>query len=207
MAIPVQCKVCGKSMNVRDEMAGKKGKCPACGSVVDVPGPVPQAPPSVPPQVVQMVVTPQMMAPIAAGGKSQGTAFVLSWLLGGLGIDRFYLGYTGLGILKLLTLGGLGVWAIIDFVLTGTGKMKDAQGRPLVQPPITGTPTKSRTVTFIVSWLLGGLGMDRFYLGYTGLGIAKLLTAGGCGIWALIDMVLVGTGSMKDARGNSLLLD
>lgn len=58
-------------------------------------------------------------------------AFLLSWLLGGLGADRFYLGYTGLGIFKLLTLGGLGIWALIDTVLLAFGKLKDRAGPPL----------------------------------------------------------------------------
>ncbi len=44
---------------------------------------------------------------------------------------RFYLGYTGLGILKLITCGGLGIWGIIDIILIATGKMKDAQGNEL----------------------------------------------------------------------------
>lgn len=59
------------------------------------------------------------------------TAVILSWLLGTLGIDRFYLGYTGLGVAKLLTFGGCGIWALIDFVILVTGNMSDAQGRPL----------------------------------------------------------------------------
>lgn len=63
--------------------------------------------------------------------KSYTTALLLSFFLGSLGIDRFYLGYKGLGIAKLLTLGGLGVWAIIDFVLIAMRKVPDAQGRPL----------------------------------------------------------------------------
>ena len=52
--------------------------------------------------------------------------------------------------------------------------------------------------------LLGGLGIDRFYLGYTGLGVAKLLTLGGCGIWALIDLVLIAMRSVPDSDGRPL---
>jgi TM2 domain-containing membrane protein YozV len=60
-------------------------------------------------------------------------AILLSIFFGGLGIDRFYLGYIGLGILKLLTLGGCGIWALIDLILIATNKMKDANGNPLVK--------------------------------------------------------------------------
>lgn len=60
-------------------------------------------------------------------------ALLLSVLVGGLGIDRFYLGHIGLGILKLFTLGGCGVWAIIDIVLIAIGNIRDAQGRPLAR--------------------------------------------------------------------------
>jgi TM2 domain-containing membrane protein YozV len=63
---------------------------------------------------------------------------------------------------------------------------------------------KKFIVAALLSFFLGGLGADRFYLGYTGLGILKLVTFGGCGIWALIDFILILMGKMKDAAGNEL---
>jgi TM2 domain/GYF domain 2 len=59
------------------------------------------------------------------------TTLLISFFLGGIGIDRFYLGYTGLGIAKLLTLGGCGIWSLIDFVLIVMRKVPDSNGRPL----------------------------------------------------------------------------
>lgn len=67
-----------------------------------------------------------------AGQKSFIATWLLSLLLGGLGIDRFYLGKIGTGILKLITFGGLGIWTLIDLILTLSGAQRDKQGIPLV---------------------------------------------------------------------------
>lgn len=50
---------------------------------------------------------------------------------------------------------------------------------------------KDPTISIILSVLVGSLGIDRIYIGDTGLGIIKLLTCGGCGIWWIIDLFLI----------------
>ena len=60
--------------------------------------------------------------------KDKTTALILSALLGGLGVDRFYLGYTGIGVLKLLTGGVFGVMWIIDIINIANGKLQPADG-------------------------------------------------------------------------------
>ena len=64
----------------------------------------------------------------AAGSKSQTTAILLALFLGGLGIHRFYLGYTWQGVVQLLTLGGLGIWSLIDLVRIITGSLQPKDG-------------------------------------------------------------------------------
>src|ERR1700722_8654223 len=88
----------------------------------ETPPPAPAAPQS----------TPQQAAP-ADQPKDFLVALLLSIFVGSLGVDRFYMGYTGLGILKLITLGGCGIWYVIDIILIATHKLPDSKGRPLVQ--------------------------------------------------------------------------
>ena len=75
--------------------------------------------------------------------KSRIVAIILSALLGVLGADRFYLGYTGLGVLKLITVGGFGVWAIIDFIQICIGNLEPAYGYYIEDgpPPAEGVET------------------------------------------------------------------
>ena len=63
---------------------------------------------------------------------------------------------------------------------------------------------KSKTVALVLSIFLGELGIDRFYLGYTGLGVLKLITAGGFGIWWLIDIILILLGKVTTKDGQAL---
>lgn len=63
--------------------------------------------------------------------KSKGTAAVLCFFLGALGIHRFYVGKIGTGILWLLTLGLGGIGILVDFILILCGSFKDCYGAPL----------------------------------------------------------------------------
>ena len=65
---------------------------------------------------------------VVGGDKSHVAAILLSFFLGALGIHRFYLGYTWQGIVQLLTLGGLGIWALIDFVRIIIKDLEPADG-------------------------------------------------------------------------------
>jgi TM2 domain-containing membrane protein YozV len=74
---------------------------------------------------------PHCGAPNAAGPsrQSKGTLALVCFFLGILGIHRFMVGKIGTGILQLLTLGGLGIWTTIDFIMIIFGKFKDKQGK------------------------------------------------------------------------------
>ncbi len=63
--------------------------------------------------------------------KSRLAVTLLSFFLGNLGIHRFYLGKIVTGIIMLITLGALGIWTLIDFIMAVAGVMKDKEGRPI----------------------------------------------------------------------------
>ena len=63
---------------------------------------------------------------------------------------------------------------------------------------------KDWLVALLLSIFLGYLGIHRFYVGKIGTGILQLVTFGGCGIWSLIDIILIATGKFDDANGNIL---
>ncbi|MGE4290880.1 MAG: TM2 domain-containing protein [Desulfovibrio sp.] len=159
-----------------------------------------------------------------------GVAIVLSLFLGWTGLDRFYLGKIGTGILKMITLGGLFIWWLIDLYLLVGGSPKDVNGVPL-----EGAESKESLTYLILTVFGAGLGVHYLYLGFrrlcfTRLGVSLLYYVAffwynsnpfqhptGSGIlfwplllivllWQLLDLYLVITGRIRsDAHGEPLL--
>ena len=63
---------------------------------------------------------------------------------------------------------------------------------------------KDWLITLILSIVVGGFGIDRFYTGSVLLGVLKLVTLGGLGVWWLIDLIMLVTGNCKDGDGNRI---
>ena len=59
-------------------------------------------------------------------------------------------------------------------------------------------------ITLLLCLFLGSLGIHRFYNGKTGTGILQLITLGGCGVWTLIDLIMIITGNFTDKNGNPI---
>lgn len=57
-------------------------------------------------------------------------------------------------------------------------------------------------ITLLLCWFLGIFGVHRFYTGHIAIGVAQLVTLGGCGIWTLVDLIIIAIGNFKDAQGN-----
>jgi TM2 domain/Protein of unknown function (DUF2510) len=97
--------------------------------------PVPPAPQFVQPGTLYAAVSPVGSVRAYAAGvspKSRTVASILGFFLGGLGVDRFYLGNIGMGVAKLL-LGWLtfGIWPLIDWIVILAGSAHDGQGLPV----------------------------------------------------------------------------
>lgn len=77
-------------------------------------------------------------------------------------------------------------------------------GEPQPQP-LTGPGSEKRIlIAFLLAFFGGPLGLHRFYVGKTGTGILMILTLGGLGIWWLIDVIMLVSGSFRDAEQQRL---
>ena len=76
--------------------------------------------------------------------------YILACLLGYLGVHRFMAGKIGTGVAMLLTLGGLGIWSLIDIIMIGLGNFKDKEGRPTVTPPDENMSDKNLGVILVL---------------------------------------------------------
>lgn len=85
------------------------------------------------PRATAVVYAPYRVVPVGTSPKSRTVASILGFFLGGLGVDRFYLGNIGLGVAKLLV-GWLtfGIWPLIDWIVILAGSAHDGDGLPVV---------------------------------------------------------------------------
>lgn len=138
------CKWC-QSINEGDE-----GICPRCGrSASAQPDPRQQ---QWPPRPVGGPEPEIRLDPVSS--RNWLVTFLLANFLGQFGIDRFYTGDTTLGILKLITCGGCGIWSLIDILWMLFAKRRDVDGYPLAE----GQSDRAiGWVVFVISCCCGGV--------------------------------------------------
>ena len=97
--------------------------CHACGDVIDALAVVCPKCGVMQPATMDMTTSEKRIVP----------AFLLCFFLGIFGAHRFYAGKTGTAILQLVTLGGLGIWALVDLIMIIVGAFTDGDGERITE--------------------------------------------------------------------------
>jgi TM2 domain-containing membrane protein YozV len=87
----------------------------------------------------------------------------------------------------------------------GAPMMGQPMGQPGGMPMMAPGEGKAFMTTLLLALFAGTIGVHRFYTGHTLFGIIQLFTFGGCGIWTLIDIIMIVTGKYTDAQGRPLV--
>ena len=185
-AIHILCPHCNQQLKVAGATAGRQVQCPQCRGFVRVPDSVGSSGVG-PPRWVVRDDSGKVYGPVAREE-------LLQW------IDEGRIHYQSQISPEDAQQW---IWAGEMFPqLAPTAQFAPAPTR--IPTPLGPRSDRSRLVAGLLGLLLplvGIYGVHRFYLGHIGLGILMLITFGGCGIWQLIDVILVFAGSVRDAEG------
>jgi TM2 domain-containing membrane protein YozV len=108
-------------------------------------------------------------------------------------------------IVQIMGWGGILIGGLLVIILFIRSRKESQRIIKALELESESSSEKDWVVTLVLSFLLGGLGIDRFYSGSVLLGVLKLFTLGGLGLWWLIDLIMLITGNYKDGDGNPIL--
>lgn len=133
------------------------------------------------------------------------TTLILCFFLGALGAHRLYNRKIATGLLQLVTLGGLGIWTLIDLILILLNRFEINKDKKTIEENNIEQSNKDWIITFSLCWTLGIFGVHRFYNKKIGTGILQLITLGGLGIWVLIDLINIANHKFLDKNERKVI--
>lgn len=120
------CPHCKQHLEAPEELLGQTINCPSCNGAIQLPAPT--RTPQAPPQAVRSVEGSAPDTDPVQRPSAFYPTFFLGLFLGVFGVHRFYLAKIGTGVLQLVSLGGLGVWWLVDMIMILLGKFRDKAG-------------------------------------------------------------------------------